>query len=520
MNVASLALNIPGVIDVCIKLGDHIVSIIASYCTANSTAEDLAHKFDLKWKNILDILEGVQNTESLGDAWKAEIIAILERLRGLLFQASSELSQAGFGSRYNPVTNPTIQLSAPQKLKFATYRKDRLLNWLHQIESWENDIFKRLAVMTLKKHIPQQLAQTVPVLQSNPASRNLRTSPRRAPHSPQSEVVLNETPPANLNKIKSSNIYYSTLYPDILIEFRNYDNTAVDVAELRTNVYGMAKMLKSALPHRMFILKCEGVYPSQPGEPSRFELRYSLPKGLEHPRSLRDLLTEKPVRKLHPLNHRFRLANNLATSVLYVHSGEFVHKRIKPENILLMTEASAPPEQRFPHALGSPFLVGFDRCRPADANSGRYGEIKLHDCLYQHPTRWGASADEVFAMQHDIYSLGVVLLEIGLWQPLVWKDDTDGTYEYADLFASGLEVREITTVKDERPLKVKQRLIEIAKQELPPIVGEIYAKVVLSCLEVHDDGMVGNEDAMRCFDADVGTTFIRHVIKKLESLTV
>lgn len=69
-------------------------------------------------------------------------------------------------------------------------------------------------------------------------------------------------------------------------------------------------------------------------------------------------------------------------------------------------------------------------------------------------------------------------------------------------------------------MKVQQRLIDIAKQELPPLVGETYSKVVLSCLEILDNRAIGNGDVLRSLEGDVGTMFIRHVIKKLEGLTV
>jgi hypothetical protein len=112
-----------------------------------------------------------------------------------------------------------------------------------------------------------------------------------------------------------------------------------------------------------------------------------------------------------------------------------VHKAIKPENILLLTKSWAPPESQLPFVLGLPFLVGFYRCHPiSDEFDNRYGETKLEDCLYQHPSRWGATAEQAFTIQDDIYSLGVVLLEIGLWQPFVWKNESRGVFQFSELF--------------------------------------------------------------------------------------
>jgi hypothetical protein len=522
MNVAGLAINIPGVIDVCIKLGTHIADIIAIYRKANAHAEDIAHQFDVKWNNIVDILDGVRIFHmSLGDVLKAEILAILNRLRGLLYEAINEASLAGLGLGYNPTNNPVIQLSTNQAVRFSAYKLKKLKKLLNEAERWENAMFKRLTVIGARLHLAPKLAKKVAVLEASPIPRNPRTSTRQSLQFPQTDVVLPWRPPTDLFVIKFSKVSRSISHPEILVEFRYYDTSVANIVELETNVYGMVKMLKSADARLMSILKCQGVYPSSPpGEPSRFELQYCLPDDLDYPRSLRDLLTDRTVKQLHPLNHRFRLANHLAASVLYVHSGQFVHKCIKPENILIMTKAAAPPTERFPHVLGWPFLVGFDRCRPASAHSGRYGEINLEDSLYQHPTRWGVAAEEAFAMQHDIYSLGVVLLEIGLWRPLVWYNELRGAYEYSDLFTNISETREITTTRTQKPAEIKQRLINIAKEDLPSLVGETYSKVVLSCLEIHDDGMIRNENFGRSEDGDVGTMFIKHVIKKLEGLNV
>jgi hypothetical protein len=39
--------------------------------------------------------------------------------------------------------------------------------------------------------------------------------------------------------------------------------------------------------------------------------------------------------------------------------------------------------------------------------------------VYRHPLRQGDRPAEAYRMQHDIYSLGVCLLEIGLWESFV-----------------------------------------------------------------------------------------------------
>ena len=512
-NVAGLLVNIPGVIDVCIQLGAFITDKISIYRNANVHSNEIAHRFDNMWRNIVDIISRVKSIEDkLSDDMKVEIFQTLNRLRDILAEAINTASRAGVQLGYNPTPGQAMLLSAHQKKEL-----ERLVC---HAQLWHDEMLKRFLVIGFTK---PGLLSDVTILQPSPLPRHPRTNSPPPLQFPPQEVILNLRPPTDVFHLKDSNIFRSISRPYILVETRYYDHSTMgSLPELETNVYGMVRMLKSADSRLMSILKCEGVYPSLSGDNPRFELQYRIPSDLDHPRSLRDLLTDKLGQKQHPLNHRFRLANHLASSILYVHSGQFVHKAIKPENILMMTNAGASPEEQFPHVLGWPFLVGFDRSRPASALSGKYGEAKLEDCLYQHPSRWGVTAEEAFTMQHDIYSLGVVLLEIGLWEPLVWKNEGRGTFEFSQLFNDIFQARDVTIMRTEqKAAKVKQRLLDLAQQYLPPTVGQTYANVVVACLKIHEGGMVMNGDfPIPTNDEELGTTYIKYVVKKLESLNV
>ncbi|KAK4916902.1 hypothetical protein LTR66_016983, partial [Elasticomyces elasticus] len=74
-------------------------------------------------------------------------------------------------------------------------------------------------------------------------------------------------------------------------------------------------------------------------------------------------------------------------------------------------------------------------------------------------------------MQHDIYSLGVCLLEIGLWESFVNTD------KYKDYFVeSG---------------SLKDQYTALAKKQLPKKMGEKYMNIVINCLSCMDKS---NED--------------------------
>ncbi|KAJ6259802.1 hypothetical protein Dda_5443 [Drechslerella dactyloides] len=121
------------------------------------------------------------------------------------------------------------------------------------------------------------------------------------------------------------------------------------------------------------------------------------------------------------LGDRFFIAWSLASTVFDIHTSGWVHKNIRSRGILL----SAAKESSRP----TPYLVGWTMARPQDKQmkivSEARGELErkqersqkpvvlLEPQFYMHADRYGGTT-KGFESKHDIYSLGVVLLEIGL----------------------------------------------------------------------------------------------------------
>ena len=71
--------------------------------------------------------------------------------------------------------------------------------------------------------------------------------------------------------------------------------------------------------------------------------------------------------------------------------------------------------------LGEPFLFGFDLVRRAQKQSRRQGTTHFHRAQYL-PTDHQGDPQRDYAMLNDIYSFGVLLLEIALWTSFVgWE---------------------------------------------------------------------------------------------------
>jgi hypothetical protein len=66
-------------------------------------------------------------------------------------------------------------------------------------------------------------------------------------------------------------------------------------------------------------------------------------------------------------------------------------------------------------ALPRAFLVGVQNARDEQGHSYLTSNTEWQISIYQHPKRQNAENNPKFRMAYDIYSLGVVLLELGLW---------------------------------------------------------------------------------------------------------
>jgi hypothetical protein len=117
--------------------------------------------------------------------------------------------------------------------------------------------------------------------------------------------------------------------------------------------------------------------------------------------------------------------------------------------------------------IGTPYLVGFSYARRGTARSTGSSRAEWRKEIYRHPERQaaelGVDPEVYYKPYHDLYSLGVVLLELGLWERLETAYDTE--------------------LKRATPNQRKGRLIDLANTYLPLKVGSTFARIVRGCLE-------------------------------------
>lgn len=241
----------------------------------------------------------------------------------------------------------------------------------------------------------------------------------------------------------------------------------------KVHVRDLARLLRHVAPMAFSLLKCEGVIEVSMDKDTQFQFIFEIPHGLHSPTTLRSLLIDKPQ---YSLSNRVQLAKQLARSVMFVHTTGFVHKGIRPETIVAFYKNQD---------IGPSFLIGFERIRRAEAQTDLLGDLEWERNLYRHPVRQGVWSEEAFIMQHDIYSLGVCLFEIALWQSFVRHDDNGLTTPWFDL-----GIQETISDKDARRggFAAKRKLVTLAKDRLPSLVGDRYTDIVLACLCCLDGG--------------------------------
>ena len=279
-------------------------------------------------------------------------------------------------------------------------------------------------------------------------------------------------------------------------------NAAADINLVTRDVRSLARKLSCGDPYRFGILQCRGVIrvtQHDHNETTSFDFVFNtLGDSSNEPNSLRGLLVSQSD---HSLTERFRLAKQLARSISYIHTLGFVHKNVRPETVLIFNRPDS--------ALGSLFLVGFEKVRVADSHTLREGDTAWEKNIYRHADRQGIKPEETYVMQHDIYSLGVCLLEIGLWDSLVSYSEGCVYPIPGILLGSSLGSSEFNS-----PSSMKDHLVGVAKSKLPTRMGDMYQEIVvdyLTCLD-KDNANFGNQSEFEDVDGiKVGVRYIEKV---------
>ena len=174
------------------------------------------------------------------------------------------------------------------------------------------------------------------------------------------------------------------------------------------------------------------------------------------------------------LTDRMELASNICKALSCLHAVGWLHKGLRSCDILFFRNKLSQNLD-----LSKPFIMGFSFSRP-DARSDMTEKPPRDpkDGLYRHPSALGDSPPQSFQKAYDIYSLGIILMEIALWSSID-----------SFLNATGIDPKIRRNVR-------KVLLQDTMMKRIAARVGNRYRNAVITCL----DGSLELSQASGSFD--------------------
>ncbi|KAK4183352.1 hypothetical protein QBC35DRAFT_114760 [Podospora australis] len=585
---AELILAVFGVLEGCIKLARLAISTCQAFRTAEKDIDDKVVMLETIWMKLetqLNVLGKIK--DHLSDELAQCHFNLLQKLESTLLQAVTQLERA---AKYLDPTGKVAKVFQVGRWKYALVKKS-LDSLMKDLEAWQArfDISWYLiirisgsvldpALAEVRRQRPEPAQQSRKVLSPLDNMLGLRQAIEDESNGALEDqksvsILFDDTQLLNAHE---NAILYSTAstmrlsHSDASKENKVLVIETIDISagvnpQNTTDAEHLCRKLQNVDPDTFGLLRCEGLIKktdtsfARRGVVTSLEIVYRAPSFRANPdttttiqpppTTLRQLLIDERDASLTAI---LKLAKQLVRSVSFVHACDLVHKNIRPENILVFPspeqgQCVTPPQL----AMGESYLIGFSQFRNINLETNRLGDTAWHRNLYRHPTRQGICILERYVMQHDIYSLGVCLLEIGLWRSLVgYYPETQQQQQDSDQHHSrvneeirqpvlapspgfALELRKVLTDKDfEKTFRpdattwIKDDLVLLARKRLPQRMGDLYTEVVVECLTCldSDSDSFGSWGERSLPENDsviaVGVRFVERILGRMGEISV
>ncbi|PHH63669.1 hypothetical protein CDD81_5650 [Ophiocordyceps australis] len=194
-----------------------------------------------------------------------------------------------------------------------------------------------------------------------------------------------------------------------------------------------------------------------------------------------------------PLEQRYALASHICATLSELFSSSWLHKGIRSENIIFCVPAMPEPgllPAQSSQLLKSVLVCGFDYSRQESEQSS-IDKARLSGnvptAMFRHPSYQGDAA-EGYKMEYDVYSLGLVLVEIALWTPLasfLQPKPASSSVSKSQNDASHLSPN-MTLFHEPHAAALKRRVTHTVDAEFAFRLGSQYHEAIKFCLEFAD----------------------------------
>lgn len=247
------------------------------------------------------------------------------------------------------------------------------------------------------------------------------------------------------------------------------------IRKLKPRIQALCRLLRAPKPSSFRSLRCRGV--AEIVGQDRFAMVFDMPASCElsgFASTLQDCIMWQSYRP--SASVRKSLALQLCTTVLHLHTAGWVHKAIRSRNINFFYPKK-PEALHEENLLGQPFLVGYEYARFDDPSQSSELQSSAPGVdIYRHPDILGGEPC-TFTKEHDIYALGLLLLEIGTWARL-----QDLLSLFVDLGKDPTSPK-IRQVRDYILERVERPTGYTVLQLLRFRMGDVYTDIVESCLD-------------------------------------
>ncbi|KAK3303473.1 prion-inhibition and propagation-domain-containing protein [Chaetomium strumarium] len=303
----------------------------------------------------------------------------------------------------------------------------------------------------------------------------------------------------------------------------------------------LALMLNVLGPVSLHTPDCMGYFDDRDvNDVARYGWLFKIPEGSDRDtrvRSLHDILGDERY-KPSP-SQRVAMASKLCSTLLNLHAADWLHKGIFSDSVVFFFAGEEEEEEsndagtlRLPYDPEKPVLSGFEFSRPDGSQTTGRDVEALWD-LYRWPSiRRESPTERSSRKTYDLYSLGLVLLEIAHWEKLhklmhlgggvAPEGEGEGRVPQVPLGESRMVRDWLLGIQQGAPFEVEGKPNPL--KELRYIAGDRYWKAVEKCLWAHGEKGFGVQEVDQSRDSDVGMAlqeaFTTHVVEELASINI